>query len=263
MIRIIRSEWRKLRRPTLFLGTIVAVVGLSALFSALLFLLIDSPDGNSDRGRVISREALALPQGVVQGFTSVAGLLGIIALCVFAAQTSQEYTYGTLRNLLVRQPRRVRLLMGKHLAMSIFALVIVFLSALSSITAQRIFAPGKNVSTQAWFGADGRHFILQALLNVLLSTILYGTVGMVLGIVLRSPISAISLGVIWLLIVETLLTVVRPSTEKWLPGALMSAIGQGGTPTLEYQRSLVVALIYVTSAALISGTLFYRRDVSN
>ena len=42
MLDVIRAELRKLRRPTLFLGTMGAVVFFSGLFSALLYLLIDS-----------------------------------------------------------------------------------------------------------------------------------------------------------------------------------------------------------------------------
>ncbi|MSZ64776.1 MAG: ABC transporter permease subunit, partial [Actinobacteria bacterium] len=151
------AELRKLRRPSLFLGTMGAVVFFSALFSSLLFLLIDSPDGNSDRGRMVSREVLGLATGGVQGFSSVGGFLGIIALCVFAAQTAQEYTYGTLRNLLVRQPGRLRVLAGKFIAMKIFALIMIVLSAVISITASVLLAPRAKVSTDLWFGADGRH----------------------------------------------------------------------------------------------------------
>ncbi len=43
MLHVVSAELRKLRRPTLFLGTMAAVVFFSGLFSALLFLLIDSP----------------------------------------------------------------------------------------------------------------------------------------------------------------------------------------------------------------------------
>ena len=59
MIRIIKAEWRKLRRPTLLLGTLGAVVFFSGLVSSLLFLLLDSPQGNGDRGVVITREMLS------------------------------------------------------------------------------------------------------------------------------------------------------------------------------------------------------------
>ncbi|GBL28234.1 hypothetical protein EMGBS9_00610 [Actinomycetota bacterium] len=225
------AELRKLRRPTLFFGTMGAVVFFSALFSSLLFLLIDSPQGNSDRGRTVGREVLGLATGGVQGFSNVGGFLGIIALCVFAAQTAQEYTYGTLRNLLVRQPGRLRILLGKFIAMNFFALVMIVLSAIVSIGASVVLAPGAEVSTDLWFSSDGRHAIFTTFINVTISVIGFGTIGMVLGLLLRSPISAISFGVLWLLIVENLLIAVKNSWEKWLPGAQFNAIASGGAPT--------------------------------
>ncbi|CAB4592725.1 unannotated protein [freshwater metagenome] len=262
------AELRKLRRPSLFLGTMGAVVFFSALFSSLLFLLIDSPDGNSDRGRTVSREVLALANGGVQGFTSVGGFLGIIALCVFAAQTAQEYTYGTLRNLLIRQPGRLRVLAGKFIAMKLFALIMIVLSAIVSISASVILAPRAKVSTELWFGADGRHALFTTFINVVISVIGFGTIGMVLGLLLRSPISAISFGVLWLLIVENLLIAVKNSLQNWMPGAQLSAIASGGQPIgmsggIEYSHALLVGGVYVAIGAVIASVLFVRRDVSN
>ena len=262
------AELRKLRRPSLFLGTMGAVVFFSALFSSLLFLLIDSPDGNSDRGRIVSREVLSLATGGVQGFSSVGGFLGIIALCVFAAQTAQEYTYGTLRNLLIRQPGRLRVLAGKFIAMKLFALIMIVLSAIVSISASFILAPRAKVSTELWFGADGRHALFTTFINIIISVIGFGTIGMVLGLLLRSPISAISFGVLWLLIVENLLIAVKNSLQNWMPGAQLSAIASGGQPRgmsggIEYSHALLVGGVYVAIGAVIASILFVRRDVSN
>ena len=64
MIRVFRAEWRKLRRPTLFLGTIGIVFVLSVLITSLLFILLDSQGGNGPRGRIITRDTLALPSGL-------------------------------------------------------------------------------------------------------------------------------------------------------------------------------------------------------
>ncbi len=263
MFNVMFAELRKLRRPSLFLGTMGAVVFFSALFSSLLFLLIDSPQGNSDRGRMIGREVLSLSTGGVQGFASVGTFLGIIALCVFAAQTAQEYTYGTLRNLLVRQPNRWLILLGKLKAMSIFAIVMVTLSAIVSIGASVAFAPRAKIPTDLWFGADGRHAILQTFVNVLVSVIGFGSVGMILGLILRSPISAISFGVLWLLIVENLVIAVKNNTENWMPGAQLAAIAQGGTPNVSYSHALFLGGMYVLAGSIISSVLFARRDVSN
>ena len=121
MLNVVRAEMTKLRRPSLSISTIVAVAFVTGLVTSLLFLLVDSPEGNGERGVRIGRDVLALASGVSLGFSNAAGLLGIVALCIFAAQTAQEYTYGTLRNLLVRQPSRMKILLGKLASMKIFA----------------------------------------------------------------------------------------------------------------------------------------------
>jgi ABC-type transport system involved in multi-copper enzyme maturation permease subunit len=263
MIRVFKSEWRKLRRPTLFLGTMLASAGLTGLVTSLLFLLIDSPQGNSDRGNVISREILQLPSGLTIGFSNAAGLLGIVALCVFAAQTAQEYTYGTLRNLLVRQPRRLQLLIGKYVSMASFAIVMVILAAVISMSLAFGLSGKAKVETDAWVTADALQEMAKTFGNVLLSVIAFGTVGMILGLLLRSPISAISLGVIWLLIVENILIAVKGSLGKWMPGNLMSTIAVGGTDDVSYSHSITMIAIYLILSSAIVITLFKRRDVSN
>ena len=263
MIRVFKSEWRKLRRPTLFLGTMLASAGLTGLVTSLLFLLIDSPQGNSDRGNVISREILQLPSGLTIGFSNAAGLLGIVALCVFAAQTAQEYTYGTLRNLLVRQPRRLKLLIGKYVSMASFAIVMVILAAVISMSLAFGLSGKAKVETDAWVTADALQELAKTFGNVLLSVIAFGTVGMILGLLLRSPISAISLGVIWLLIVENILIAVKGSLGKWMPGNLMSTIAVGGTDDVSYSHSITMIAIYLILSSAIVITLFKRRDVSN
>lgn len=263
LLRIFFAEWRKLRRPTLLLGTLGAVAFFSVLVSSVLFLMIDSPQGNGDRGMRITREMLSLPGGATESFSSIGNLLGIIALCVFAAQTAQEYSLGTLRNLLVRQPGRIRILVGKLASMKVFAMIMTFVSAVLSIGVSYALAGGQNVSTELWFNADGRLDIAQTLLNVFLSILGFGIIGMVLGIVLRSPISSISLGVLWLLIIENIVGALKSSTLNWLPGYQLGTIATGGSETVSYSHALTLSGVYVGVALVIATVLFTKRDVSN
>ena len=263
MIRVAFAEWRKLRRPTLFLGTMGAVVGFTALINSLLFLLLDSPHGNAREGRLINRAALELPHGLVTGFSSSAGFLGLIALCVFAANTAQEYTFGTLRNLLVRQPRRIILLLGKFLAMAVFALISVILSAIVSVSLAYGLSGKAKVSTAAWSTTDARIALVHACINVFISVIAYGTVGMLLGLLLRSPISSISVGVAWLLVVESIVAAFVKHSGKWLPGQLMATIASGGDINARYSQAIIVLSVYLALSAIIVGVLFKRRDVAN
>jgi ABC-2 type transport system permease protein len=263
MIRIVLAEWRKLRRPTLFLGTIGAALFFTGLTSTFLYLMIDSAQGNSDRGRQVSREVLQLAGGSAYAFASVGGLLGIIALCVFAAQTAQEYTYGTLRNLLVRQPGRLRILFGKLIAMKIFALIMIAIAAAVSIGISYFLSDRAKVNTDLWFTSAGYHEIGKTLLNVTISVIYFGIVGMILGLLLRSPISAISIGVLWILIIENLLGAVKPVFLKWMPGNQLTTIAQGGSPDNSYSHALTLGTSYVLIGAIVAAVLFTRRDVAN
>jgi hypothetical protein len=86
---------------------------------------------------------------------------------------------------------------------------------------------------------------------------------MVLGLLLRSPISAISFGVLWILIIEVLLMAVKNSLQSWLPGAQLSAIASGGSLDLTYQHALTVGGLYVAVGAIVASVLFVRRDVAN
>ena len=267
-MRIFLAEWRKLRRPTFFLGTMGSVIFVTGLVTSLLFLLIDAKTGNADRGSRITREMLQLADGFTIGFNSANGLLGLVALSVFAAQTAQEYTYGTLRNLLVRQPRRIRLLFGKYISMAFFALITVIVSAATAIGIAVALSGKAKVATDNWFTSDGYIAFGHSFANVLISTIGYGTIGMLLGLIFRSPISSISIGTAYLLVVESIISIAWKPASNWMPGNLLSVIATGGSPigienVPTYSQALLRVCLYLLGAGLITATLFKRRDVAN
>jgi len=263
MLNVVRAEMTKLRRPSLSISKIVAVAFVTGLVTSLLFLLVDSPEGNGERGVRIGRDVLSLASGVSLGFSNAAGLLGIVALCIFAAQTAQEYTYGTLRNLLVRQPSRMKILLGKLASMKLFAIAMVTLSALLAVSLSYLFAGVKDISTQAWGTSDARAELLRTFINVLIATIGYGIFGMILGLLFRSPISAISIGVIWNLIIEGLLSAFVTNIDRYFPGQLLSIVALGGNERISYQYALFTSFTFLLVGLTIVSFLFKKRDVAN
>jgi len=263
MINVIWAEMRKLRRPTLLLSTMAIVTLLTSLFTFLTFWRVGDPKGNGRRGEIVTAQFLSTPHGLVYGFSIVAFLLGIVALCIFASQTAQEYTYGTLRNLLVRQPARMKVLGGKYISMTLFAVLMSLLSLISSIVMSYIFAAHAHVNTNSWTTTAGMTVLGSAFGNVLLSVMGFGTVGMILGLLFRSPISAIATGVIWFLILENILAGLLTGTAKWLPGQNLTNLTTTQNFTFSYQHSLIMDLIYLVGAGAIVSLLFKRRDVAN
>jgi ABC-type transport system involved in multi-copper enzyme maturation permease subunit len=263
MLNVFFAEWRKLRRPTLFLGTYGAALGFTALISSFLYLMIDNESGNGDRGRIITPEQLSGADGSIVGFESLGGLLGIIALCVFAAQAAQEYTYGTLRNLLVRQPSRMKILAGKFIAMKLFALVMVLFAGALSIAISYALAGRAKVDTTSWGTSAAMQLLFEIILQFCISTLCYGAFGMILGLLLRSPISAIAVGVLWSLILENILGALVKSTVKWLPGFNFQNLSSGGGLNSSYKHSLAISLGYLIIGGGLAAILFKRRDVAN
>lgn len=267
-MRIFLAEWRKLRRPSFFFGTLGSVIFVTGLVTSLLFLLVDAKTGNAERGNRITREMLQLSNGFTIGFDSSNGLLGLVALSVFAAQTAQEYTYGTLRNLLVRQPRRLRLLFGKYVSMISFAFLSVVVSAITAVGLAFGLAGRSKVATDAWLTSEGQTALWHSFVNVLISTIGYGTIGMILGLILRSPISSISIGTVYLLVVESIVSIAWKPAANWMPGNLLSIVATGGSPigsenVLSYSQALLRVGIYIALASFVTAALFKRRDVAN
>ncbi len=264
MIRVIRAEWRKLRRPTLFLGTIGVTGVIISLFTFLFFKSTETEQMSRDPENAIRPEVFETVGGAVFTLSSTTFFLGTIAYSVFASQTSQEYSYGTIRNLLLRQSRRLTLLCGKLISMKLFALVIVGFAALVAIALSIVLAPIYSIDSSLWFTPEGKEEILSTLINVSIAVFGFGVLGMIMGLLLRSAVTSLALGLIWLMIVEGfLLQLARPSLLAWTPGSQLQVIGSGGTTEYSYMHGIVVSGIYVIGGAVIASILFSRRDVAN
>jgi hypothetical protein len=105
--------------------------------------------------------------------------------------------------------------------------------------------------------------VIRGFINVLVATIGFGIFGMILGLLFRSPISAISIGVIWNLIIEGLLAVFVTSLEKYFPGQLLSVVAQGGTEKISYQYALFASYGFLLFGLAVVAILFKKRDVAN
>ena len=225
--------------------------------------MINSESGNSKRGERVGPEELSQAIGLIYGFKLVGVFLGIVALCIFASQTAQEYSLGTLRNLLVRQPSRMKILAGKFISMSLFALVMVLFAGVLSISISFVLSGRAKVDTTEWTTSAALNLLFESTLNIFIATLCFGTFGMILGLLLRSPISAIAVGVLWNLILENILSALINSTGKWLPGVNFSNLGEGGNPDLSYKHSIAVSLAYLIISGALAAVLFKRRDVAN
>ena len=94
---------------------------------------------------------------------------------------------GTLRNLLVRQPRRLTLFAGKSIVVAALIAAFVVLAYFAAYPVALITAPHYGVSTAAWTTSAGVGSLFAGGADLVLSTLGYAVLGAVLGLILRSP----------------------------------------------------------------------------
>lgn len=254
-----RSEWVKLRRPNLLVGTYVGLAIAASLFAVLLFA--QAPiSGNG--GGLPSLAQLARPNGLIHGVNRAAVLLGIVSFGIAATQIASEYSLGTLRQLLVRQPRRPILLAGKFLAVLTFMLGAVVFSSVVATVASVVMAHARHVPTAAWTSSVGIGDLTRALGDLLLATVGFTILGLVVGLLFRSSVTAIIVGFAYLIPVEAVVVRIAPHAATWLPGQLLQAVAAGGLAPDGFAHSLIVSIVYLLIACVAATVVFVRKDVT-
>ena len=71
-----------------------------------------------------------------------------------------------------------------------------------------------------------------------------------------------------MLVVESIISIAWKPASSWMPGNLLSVVATGGSPiglddAPTYSQALIRVGLYLLGAALITATLFKRRDVAN
>jgi ABC-2 type transport system permease protein len=254
-----RSEWVKLKRRNLLVGTYVGLALAASIFAVLLFTQASATGGG---GGLPSLAQLAQPNGLIHGVNQAAVLLGIVAFGIAAAQIASEYSLGTLRQLLVRQPRRTTLLAGKFLAVLTFMLGAVLFASVIAAMAAIVMAHARHVPTAAWTSSAGITDLTRALGDLLMATVGFTIFGLVVGLLFRSSVIAVIVGFAYLLPVEAVVTRIAPHAAAWLPGQLLQAIAAGGLSAAGFAHSLILSTVYVVTAGVVAALVFTRRDVT-
>ena len=254
MVRAFRSEWLKIRRRGMLLGSAGSMAALAVLGVVLVVLRAGSGKAEITVGR------LSQPDGFAYLMSHAGDILGVIALGTVAIAVAQEYAYGTLRTILVREPRRLQLLAGKLAANLVFVAAGVALAFVAGLVAALIIAPSQGIDTSAWFGS-GLGRTLSSAGDLVLGAVGFGLFGCLLGVVLRAPAPAVIAGLAWALPVEGLLSSVWSNLGDWLPFRQLGAIIQQGTVTVGYTHALVLGGAYALVACAVAAVLFRQRDV--
>jgi ABC-type transport system involved in multi-copper enzyme maturation permease subunit len=265
VIRAFRSEILKFRRWSVLAGAGVMVV-VSTFLAYLTFHQLASGVTNPEMTDLIA--SFHSPQGLVSIIGQARALIIAIALVMVTANLAAEWSQGTLRNLLVREPHRLRWLAGKMLALVLFVLLSMLLTLLISSTFILLLAQGQGIPTTAWTSAEGLRIGLSFLGNEVLCLIGVSALGMLIAVLTRSVAASVGISLAYILVVEGIAAVVVPQVIVWFPGRVFNTIVGatvplvGPRPPQGYLAALVAAVLWIVGFIVVSAIVFPRQDVN-
>ena len=198
MIRTYRAELAKLLRRRVVLVTLAAVL-LFAVGGAAIVLQPADPAGpvRDASGGTPTLESLAAAGGGTEVFRVAVAFTGTFLFVVFVGVIAAEFSRGTIRTMLLRQPLRARLLAGKLAALLTFAAVTLAATEALTWVAARLQASSAGVDASAWTSLHALGAAVSDYGAVLLWISGYAVLGMALGVLVRSVPVALAVGIAW------------------------------------------------------------------
>jgi ABC-type transport system involved in multi-copper enzyme maturation permease subunit len=243
---LVAAEYLKFRTTRAWIGFLLVVVALTAVSVAGTVGSADDADLGT---RALSRDIL-----------SSSGFAGFIAFLIGIVCVTAEWRHGTITRTFLVTPRRERVLVAKEIwvvALAAFlALLALFL--VLAIALLWLEFEGSSFRGDGLAGYAGR---------IVLATMLWGALGIGIGAVVQSQTPAIVGAILWILLVEALLTAVLglvdlDSLGEYLPGRALSAFEGTEEGGLSTWPAGAVGLGWVVALGLLGYVRMSRQDVT-
>jgi ABC-2 type transport system permease protein len=278
LIAATRAELLRLRRwPALWvlLGVWITLnVSFGYVFDYIAYRTGNSTGfGNGAPPDALLAELLpsAAPLTLVQGMPMFGGALVMI---LGALAVGSGYGWGTWKTVFTQGPGRGAAFGGTLVALAVVVTGLVLVSAVVDLGVSSGIAAVEGQPIDLPSAGDW----LEALGTGLLVLGMWAAAGVLVGVVTRSPALGVGLGLLWALVVETLLrgvsgvldaiAVVTDHLPGTAAGSLVGALGGSGqrTPgvvdTLTGPVATAWLAIYLAGFAVLATVLVKRRDVA-
>jgi ABC-2 type transport system permease protein len=261
MNSVIRAHLvRLLQRRTVVLAGLGAAV-FSAVAAVTVFGSAKTA-GASAAGDLVTLGSLAGPGGGTQAFATAAAFVGLFVFVTFIALRGAEQSGGTFRALLLRDPRRLRVLVGQVAGILVIAAGVLAVAEALTFGASLAMAAAHEVPTSQWFSVAALGDAAKDYATVLAGVAAWAVFGTTLAVVFGSVPLALGVGFVWAGPFEHLVADAWSAGNQWFPGLVLQSLIAGGTDELSLARAVMTAIVYTALAATLALFLTARRDVT-
>jgi ABC-2 type transport system permease protein len=245
---VMRSEWIKLRTVRMNLVLVIIGVAIPFVICGLTAVLSDETRTRED----------------ILGFTTGASVLTALIIGVIGAVSiTGEFTHNTIRPTFAATPQRTRVLLGKSIVLLVGAAVITAIVVVGSFLLTVGISEARDLVVGSDFDAT------PALLGTIVFAMLVTLFGFGIGMVVRNQPTAISLLLLWPLLVEGLIGAMLAiagvdNPFRWLPynaGLQLAAPTTGqGPDSIGRVAGGVIFAVFVTVITVAGSVITTRRD---
>lgn len=282
MIGALRGEWLKAsRRPAVWIlfGVLLLLVAVLGYLVGWFFLTHPPAHSRLPAGvRVADLKVALYPPELVRQVLSTTGTLGgAIALILGVLSAGSEYGWNTFKTLFSQRPSRIATWTAK---VGVTALLVALLTVLVFAVAAACSFGLAHVDgvPVSWPAGD---VLLRGLGATWLIYMMWASLGLLFSVIFRQSALAIGLGLVYLLVVESILFGILnrvPSLRDWerpFPGANATALidSFGHTvirhlhettppPLVSGPQAAIVLALYAAAFLVVAGALLERRDIA-
>ncbi len=248
MINTLRSEW--IKTITIRMNWVLAIAAFA--FPVVCTAAITAFSGSGD---VINAEDVFS----LLTFTSVvtAILLGVIG----ATTITGEFAFNTIRPTFAATPRRGRVIIAKAIITVLVAVVVEALVIAASAALSKVIAGIRDAELD--FGSVSN--LWPPIIGLVVLGGIVSLLGFGLGLIIRSTPAAVAVLILWLLIVENILTLLLAgfgvdNAGKWMP--YTAGINLGNPNPGDASLGRVASGLYfgaVTMVVVFIGAAITRR----
>jgi ABC-2 type transport system permease protein len=249
VVRLIRAELLKLRTTQVWFWLLLAAVAIAVLF-------VVGPLASNDVHSTADVVNMFASSGTVYVAVFVLGVLGV----------TTEFRYQTITPTVLATPSRWALITAKMITYAIVGAVYAATCLIVQLAIALPWLSSKNID----FSLGSEH-VPRALGGVFGVVTLFGIVGLGVGALLKNQIVAVTVGVIFLLVLQNLLLII-PGVKHvfpFMPGGGVASIltitgdrTANGVSLLSPAGGVVVLLAWAFIPAILGASITMNRDIT-
>jgi ABC-2 type transport system permease protein len=253
----LRAEFRKVLTTKLALWLLAFSVAFTALNVMLMVYLVPT------NGRVVNSEQLLQIPEYVNSIVASCANASVFVLIIGIIGMTGEYRHMTITATFLASPRRSPVMLAKAVAYAVIGAIFGVVNFLVSLSLATITLAGKEHA--AIIPSES----LQTLGGVILGFAIYAILGVAVGSLIRNQVAALIIALVFVFLIQPLLSAFVDWTTAWLPGGALDAVmsftyrqGEVTTGLLSAWGGGLLLIGYAIALGAIASITTLKRDIT-